>query len=183
MSKTLKITLIIFAAVLALAGLGAWYAASSINPAKLTQLLSSTVKDATGRELKIAGPVSLTIFPSIGVKAEQVSLSNARWASDSEMLSLQRVELEVKLFPLFSGNVEISSINLVGLEAHLQTNKAGLNNWDLTPPVSAANSNTTSSSISSQTTSDDSSFVAIQTVHVADARITYQNGSSPLKTL
>ncbi len=183
MSKTVKIILIIFAAALTLAGLGAWYAASSIKPAQLTQLLSSTVKDATGRELKIAGPVSLTIFPSIGVKAEQVSLSNATWASDSEMLSLKRIELEVKLFPLLTGNVEIDSINLVGLEAHLQTNKAGQNNWDLMPAVSTANSNGAPSSSSSQAASDDGSLVAIQTVHVSDARITYQNGTSPLKTI
>ena len=183
MSKTLKTILIILSAVLVLGGLGAWYAASSINPEKLTQLLSSAVKNATGRELKIAGPVSLTIFPSIGVKAEQVSLSNATWASDPQMLSLKHVKLEVKLFPLFTGNVEISSINLAGLEAHLESNKSGQSNWDLTPPVSAANSNTAPSGSSSQTTSDDSSFIAIQTVHISDARITYQDGSSPVKVI
>ncbi|MBU3580347.1 AsmA family protein [Polynucleobacter sp. 73C-SIWE] len=189
MSHTLKIFLIILSAVLVLAGLGAWYAASSINPAQLTQLLSSKVKDATGRELKIAGPVSLSIFPSIGVKAEQVSLSNATWASDSQMLFLKHVELEVKLFPLFTGNVEISSINLAGLEAHLQTNKLGQNNWDLTQVVvasnskSAAPSSTTPASAAPQATSDDSNFVAIQTIRISDARISYQDGSSPIKVI
>ena len=183
MSKTLKTILFILSAVLILGGLGAWYAASSINPARLTQLLSSTVKDATGRELKITGPVSLSIFPSIAVKAEQVSLSNAAWASDSQMLSLKRVELEVKLSPLFTGNVEIDSINLVGLEAHLQTNKAGQSNWDLTPPVSSANLKSSPGGKSSQATSDDSSFVAIQNVHISDARITYQDGSGPIKVI
>lgn len=189
MSKTLKIILIILSIVFALAGLGAWYAASSINPAQLTQLLSSKVKEATGRELKIAGPVSLSIFPSIGVKAEQVSLSNASWASDSQMLFLKHVELELKLFPLFTGNVEISSINLAGLEAHLQTNKAGQNNWDLTQADVASNSkgvapnSTTPASPAPQETSDDSNFVAIETIRISDARITYQDGSSPIKVI
>jgi uncharacterized protein involved in outer membrane biogenesis len=189
MSKTLKIILIILSAILALTGLGAWYAASSINPAQLTQLLSSKVKDATGRELKIAGPVSLTIFPSIGVKAEQVSLSNATWASDSQMLFLKHAELEVKLFPLFAGKVEISSINLAGLEVHLQTNKAGQNNWDLTQAVAASNaksaapSSTTPASTAPQTTSDDSNFVAIEAIRVSDARISYQDGGSPIKVI
>lgn len=189
MSKTLKIILIILSTILALAGLGAWYAASSINPAQLTQLLSSKVKDATGRELKIAGPVSLTIFPSIGVKAEQVSLSNATWASDSQMLFLKHAELEVKLFPLITGNVEISSINLAGLEAHLQTNKAGQNNWDLTQVVVASNSKgaapsgTAPPSAAPQAASDDSNFVAIETIRVSDARISYQDGASPIKVI
>ena len=185
MTKTLKIILITFATVMTLGGLGAWYAASSINPTQLTQLLSSAVKDATGRDLKISGPVSLKIFPSIGVKAEQVTLSNASWASQSQMLAFKRIELEVKLLPLFLGNVEISSINLVGLDADLQTNQVGQNNWDLSPPVTTINSKSTSSTSSNppQASSSNSTFMAIEAIHISDARISYQNGSNPIKLL
>ncbi len=183
MRKTFKISLIVFAAFLALASLGAWYAASSINPAKLTQLLSSAVKDATGRDLKITGPVSLNLFPSIGVKAEQITLSNAPWAAHSQMLALKHLELEIKLFPLFLGRVEISSINLAGLDAHLETNKSGQINWDLTPPASPTNSKSTAANSAPQTSSDDSSFVAIETIHISDARISYQDGNSPVKLI
>ena len=182
MNKTFKIILITFATILALGALGVWYAASSINPTQLTQLLSSAVKDATGRDLKIAGPVSLKIFPSIGVKAEQVTLSNASWASQSQMLALRQIELEVKLLPLFLGHVEISSINLAGLDADLQTNQAGQSNWDLSSPVSAINSKSTSST-PPQASSSDSTFVAIEAIRLSDARIRYQNGSNPIKLL
>jgi AsmA family protein len=182
MNKTFKIILITFAAISALGALGVWYAASSINPTQLTQLLSSAVKDATGRDLKIAGPVSLKIFPSIGVKAEQVTLSNASWASQSQMLALRQIELEVKLLPLFLGHVEISSINLAGLDADLQTNQAGQSNWDLSSPVSAINSKNTSSA-PPQASFSDSTFVAIEVIRLSDARIRYQNGSNPIKLL
>jgi uncharacterized protein involved in outer membrane biogenesis len=182
MNKTFKIILIIFAAVLALGGVGGWYAASFINPVKLTQLLSAAVKDATGRDLQISGPVNLNIFPSIGVQAEQVTLSNASWTSQSQMLSLKQVELKVKLLPLLLGNVEISSIYLVGLDAYLETNKSGQNNWDLLPPVIPADSKVTASS-ASQTSSTDSTFVAIEAIYVSDARITYQDGNSSAKLI
>ena len=183
MSKVLKIILIVFAAIFAIAGLGVWYIASSINPAQFTQLLSSTVKESTGRDLNIAGPVSLSIFPSIGIKAEQVSLSNASWASDAEMLSLKRAELEVKLLPLFSGNVEISSINLAGLDAHLQLNKAGQSNWHVAPPVDPVNSPSVASGVPPKTESSDHTFIAIQTIHISDARISYQDGASPVQLI
>ncbi|MBU3555072.1 AsmA family protein [Polynucleobacter sp. UB-Piko-W3] len=185
MTKTLKITLITFAAILTLGGLGAWYAASSINPTQLTQLLSSAVKDATGRDLKIAGPVSLKIFPSIGVKAEQVTLSNASWASQSQMLALKQIELDVKLFPLFLGRVEISSINLVGLDAYLQTNQVGQSNWNLSSPVTASNSKSSSSTSSNppQASSSDNILMTIEAIRVSDARISYQNGDNPIKLL
>jgi uncharacterized protein involved in outer membrane biogenesis len=172
-NKTLKISLIALVGCLALVGLGAWYASSFINPAQVTKLLSSSVKDATGRELKIAGPVSLSLFPSISVKAEQVSLSNASWASNPDMFVFKQIELDIRILPLLKGSVEISRIGVRGLEANLQTNKAGEGNWNLTPPTIVASGSATQS-----VTSDSSSnaLVSIKTLDVVDARINYQDG-------
>ena len=173
MNKTLKISLIALVGCLALVGLGAWYASSFINPAQVTKLLSSSVKDATGRELKITGPVSLSLFPSISVKAEQVSLSNASWASNPDMFVFKQIELDIRILPLLKGSVEISRIGIRGLEANLQTNKAGEGNWNLTPPTIVASGSATQS-----VTSDSSSnaLVSIKTLDVVDARINYQDG-------
>jgi uncharacterized protein involved in outer membrane biogenesis len=172
-NKALKISLIALVGCLALVGLGAWYASSFINPAQVTKLLSSSVKDATGRELKIAGPVSLSLFPSISVKAEQVSLSNASWASNPDMFVFKQIELDIRILPLLKGSVEISRIGVRGLEANLQTNKAGEGNWNLTPPSIVASGSATQSA-----TSDSSSnaLVSIKTLDVVDARINYQDG-------
>ena len=172
-----------FAVVLALGGLGAWYAASSIDPIQLTKLLSSTVKASTGRDLRISGPVRLSIFPSIGVKAEQVSLSNASWASDSQMLSVKQIELDVKLFPLFAKRVEVSKINLAGLELHLQTNQTGLGNWDLTPPASTATKSGSTTSDRLASADEESNLVGIESIQITDAHITYQSGTSPKKVI
>jgi len=181
-NKTLKISLIVFVACLAITGLGAWYAASFIKPAQLTKLLSSSVKEATGRDLKITGPVSLGIFPSISVKAEQVSLSNTSWASNPNLLTLKQIELKISLLPLLGGNVEISSIGLQGLELNLQTNKAGNGNWHLTPPVLAE----TNSVNQPTATSDDAStsiLTSFKTMNIVGARINYQDGNQAAKVI
>ena len=194
MSKPLKIFLIILISILGIGGLTSWYAVSSINTAALTKFLSSTVKESTGRDLTIAGPVSLTFFPSIGLKAEQVSLSNAPWASDSQMLSLKKVELDIKLFPLFAKRVEIGSISVHGLVLHLQSNKAGQDNWDLSPPsiapidpkdaVNVKNSGSTNPSPSAtQSSSDESNFVAITSINISDARISYQDANNSVQLI
>ena len=179
MHKNLKLFLLVFLALLVLAMGGAWYAISTINPAQLTQLLSSSVKAATGRDLKIAGPVSLTIFPSIGVKAEDVSLSNASWALGSDMIQLKQIDIGIRLLPLLSKRIEISRINLNGLDAHLQSNAEGQSNWVLAAPLAqgvAANTNTDKSESAAPSNGDDS-FVSIENVSVTDARISYQDGS------
>ena len=186
MNKTLKISLIVLLACLALGGLGAWYAASFINPTQLTKLLSSSVKDATGRELKISGPVSLSLFPSISVQAEQVSLSNTSWASNPDMLTLKKIELDIRLFPLLKGSVELSRIGLQGLEVNLQTNKAGEGNWNLTPPVLATTNSSGQSASSpnnSTSSSSDTTFISFKTLDVADARIAYQDGDQAAKVI
>jgi uncharacterized protein involved in outer membrane biogenesis len=151
-----------------------------VNPAQVTKLLSSSVKEATGRELKITGPISLSIFPSISVKAEQLALSNASWASNPDMLTFKQVELDIRLWPLLKGSVEISKIGVLGLEANLQTNKAGEGNWNLTAPVLATNN------LASQTTTDSSSsspLVSFQTLDIVDARINYQDDNQAAKSL
>ena len=181
MHKNLKLFLLVFLALLVLAMGGTWYAISTINPAQLTQLLSSSVKAATGRDLKIAGPVSLTIFPSIGVKAEDVSLSNATWASGSDMIQLKRIDIGIRLLPLLSKRIEISRINLNGLDAHLQSNAEGQSNWVLAAPLAqgvTANANTDKPESATPSNGDDS-FVSIENVSVTDARISYQDGSRP----
>jgi len=201
MSKPLKIFLIVLISLLGIGSLISWYAVSSINTGALTKFLSSTVKEATGRDLTILGPVSLTFFPSIGLKAEQVNLSNAQWASDPQMLSLKQVELDIKLLPLFSKRVEISSINAQGLVLHLQSNKAGQDNWDLSPPsiapsgptdsVNAKNSSstntltstTTANTATTDTSSGESNFVAITSIHISDAQISYQGVGSSVQLI
>lgn len=125
MNKKLKIALAAFVVIISLLGLGVWYAISLVNPAQLTQLLSSSIREATGRDFKITGPVRISVFPSIGVYAEDVSLSNAAWASEADMVLLKRIEIGIRLLPLLQKRVEISRIDLSGLDAHLQSNITG----------------------------------------------------------
>lgn len=182
MNKTLKISLIAFIACLATVGLVAWYAASFINPTQLTKLLSSSAKEATGRDLQISGPVSLSFFPGISVKAEQVALSNTSWASNPNLLTLKQIELDISLWPLLGGNVEISRIGLQGLEVNLQTNKAGVGNWNLNPPVLAGD-NSGSQSAPKASGSSNRVLASFKTIDIIDARINYQNSNQAAKVV
>ena len=132
--------------------------------------------------MKIAGPVSLSVFPSISVKAEQVSLSNTPWASNSEMLTVKQVELDIRMWPLLKGDVEISRVALTGVDANLQTNKAGVGNWNLTPPVLSQNNSSGQSAATSDSAAD-SPFIALKVVDLIDARINYQDGNQAPKII
>ena len=179
MNKSLKIFLAVAAAVFGISVMGIWYAASGIDPARLTQLLSSSVKEATGRDLKIAGPVSLKLFPTLGITAERVSLSNASWADKTDMLTVNHLELDIEMLPLLKKEIAFNAINLTGVEAHLQTNKSGDGNWDFTPPLStegSAGNNTQSAANNSS--SDQVDPVRIRSLNMTDANLSYQSFGS-----
>jgi uncharacterized protein involved in outer membrane biogenesis len=145
MSRPLKIVLMTLGTLLASLLIGIVYLSTLISPAKLTQMLILEVREATGRELMIAGPVSLGFLPRIAVSAEQVSLSNAAWAKNPQMANLEKVALEISLLPLLSGRIEVSSIQLAGLTLNLETNAKGDGNWLMGDTVSP-NGTTASSS-------------------------------------
>ena len=183
MSRPLKIVLITLGALLASLLIGLAYLSTLISPAKLTQMLILEVREATGRELMIAGPVSLGFLPRIAVSAEQVSLSNASWAKQPKMASLEKVDLEISLLPLLSRQIEISSIQLSGLVLYLESNAKGDGNWlmgDIASPSSTAASSSTGSAQANakKATSDadtaDRNTVLIENLNLTNGQIHYQ---------
>jgi uncharacterized protein involved in outer membrane biogenesis len=64
----------------------------------------------------------------------------------------------------------------------LESNKLGQSNWDLRPPASPTNSKNTASS-APQASPNDNTFMAIEAIHVSDARISYQDGNGPVKLI
>jgi uncharacterized protein involved in outer membrane biogenesis len=179
MTKRFKIIFSILLGVLFLGGVGAMYVASAVDPVKLTTLLVNSVKSSTGRDLKIAGPVSLSFFPRISVSAERLSLSNAAWADTPEILTLNRIELNIKMLPLLMGRVESANVELSGLELFLQKNALGKRNWDLT--VASSNSTALPSVAVADTSSASDSLISVENISVLNARVHYQAAiGSPL---
>ena len=162
--------------------IGIAYLSTLISPAKLTQMLILEVREATGRELSIAGPVRLGFFPKIAVSAEQVSLSNAAWAKSPQMASLEKVALEISLLPLLSRRIEISSIQLAGLTLKLETNTKGEGNWlmgDAAPSGATASSSSgvaqaDAKKSASDTDATDLNLVLIENLNLINSQINYR---------
>jgi uncharacterized protein involved in outer membrane biogenesis len=94
-------------------------------------LISEKVKELTGRELTIKGDLRLKPSLSPTVTAEQIQFANAPWASTPTLLSARKMELELALFPLLSGEVQIKRMEARDTKLNLQTNQSGQGNWEL----------------------------------------------------
>jgi AsmA family protein len=190
MSRPFKIALMTFGALIVSLLIGLAYLSTLISPAKLTQILIQEVRETTGRELMIAGPVSLGFFPRIAVSAEQVSLSNATWAKKPQMASLEKVALEISLLPLLSRQIEISSIQLSGLVLDLETNAKGDGNWLMGDAVPSGATAPSSSSVAqadakksaSDADATDLNLVLIENLNLINSQINYRPSSAAVSS-
>ena len=93
------------------------------------------VEEKTGRTLKIDGDLDLSVFPWLGVSTGKITLNNAAGFAQSPFAVIGEADIKVKLLPLFSKKIEVSTVVLKDLELHLAKNKQGITNWhDLSAP-------------------------------------------------
>ncbi|MGH6996012.1 MAG: AsmA family protein, partial [Stellaceae bacterium] len=91
--------------------------------------LIAAVKESTGRDLRIDGPVSFHLLPSIALSADQVSFSNAPGGGAKNMAQIKSLEVRLQLLPLLSGTVAVDSFVLVDPVIALEVEKDGRPNW------------------------------------------------------
>lgn len=104
-----RILLYILAIPVVLVVLAALLVPLLVNEEKLISIAASQLQDKTGAELTVSGPVSLSLFPRLGLEMADVRID----APDSQA-KLQAGELSTGLavMPLLRGSVEIDAVNL-----------------------------------------------------------------------
>ena len=93
------------------------------------QQLIAQVERATGRTLTIAGPLEFSLLPKLALEAEQVRFANLPGAAEADMASLDELQVELKLWPLLRGAVEVDRFVLVRPVIHLEVDRQGRPNW------------------------------------------------------
>lgn len=101
-----------------------------VDPNDYKEQIVSEVKNHTGRDFQIEKDLTLSVFPWIGIETGGVTLGNAEGFKNGTMLEVDKLGVKVMLLPLLSGNVEVDTLELVGLNANLEVDKSGKTNWD-----------------------------------------------------
>jgi AsmA protein len=104
------------------------------------QLLEQ-VKARTGRDLVIAGPTSLSVFPRTAVALANVSLSAPARMGGAPTLVAEALDVEVGLFSLLSRQAAVRSLVLTRPTIELRVDAQGRRSWEFanaTPPVRLA---------------------------------------------
>jgi AsmA protein len=110
-------------------------------------------KAINGRELKVEGDISLSVFPWLGVEMEQVSFANAPGFGQDPFAQVQSAGLKVKVLPLLSREVVVDTVRMDGLRLNLVKNRTGKTNWDdlMTSDTSASQGGSSGAGIAALT--------------------------------
>jgi len=102
---------------------------STVDLNQYVAFVEAKAKEITGRELKLRGKIGykLSLFPTVA--ADDVSFQNASWGSRALMASAKRVEIQIDLLPLLTGDVVVRRVLLVQPDVLLEVNPKGERNW------------------------------------------------------
>ncbi len=172
MGKLIKILVVLFVVVVA-AVIGL-IMTTDINQYK-GQIIQA-VKDNTGRDFEISGDLKLapSLIPTVAI--EGVTLGNADWSKEKNMLSVSKFEAQVALMPLLKKNIQVVRLILVEPTIYLETNKEGQGNW----VFSAASESKKEPAADSDAGALPA--LAVNEVRIEKANITYLDGKAGKKT-
>lgn len=94
--------------------------------------LVAQVKQATGRDLVIKGNASLTLFPNIAIRVEDVTLGNPAGFATPHFVKIAKLETGAALQPLLNKQLRITGITLEGADVNLEETASGAKNWEFT---------------------------------------------------
>lgn len=127
MKKFLK-TLGVLGGVLVLAVIGGVLYALTVDINDYKLEIEAAVKDATGRDFAIAGPIELRLGMTTQVKMTGVSLANAEWGSRPKMLEIDSLEAAVRILSLLDDAPDVTYFRLNGARALIETGPDGRRN-------------------------------------------------------
>jgi AsmA protein len=170
MPKFLKILLSIIVLVV-IAGLAAPF---FIPTNVYRDQIISAVERATGRTLTIDGDITLRFRPNVEFTVGDVTLSNAKEATDPLMIDMERMTIAVEWQALLKRQIVISKFILDKPMMSLEVLKSAKGNWEF-EPMTPAKDNTRSDS-SEDLEHNEADSLSFGDMHINQGKLTYRNG-------
>ncbi len=92
--------------------------------------LEEIVSQQTGRPFSMGDDMDISVFPWVGLRLSDLQLGSPRGFAAKEMVTVRSFEVHLKVLPLLSKQVEISTFVVDTPQIFLERRKDGLANWE-----------------------------------------------------
>lgn len=130
MGKAVKWTGIVIGGLIVLIILILLIAPMFIDVQKYKPRIEEEVAKATGRSFTIGGDLKLSLFPWAGIAFSDLHLGNPKGFEEKDFVSVNSFDVQVKLLPLISKDIQIKRFVVVGPKIVLEKKKDGRTNWE-----------------------------------------------------
>ncbi|MCH4563838.1 AsmA family protein [Halomonas sp. EGI 63088] len=132
--KRLLRTLLAAIGVLALVLVGAVvYVTTFFDPDDLKPRLIEVVREQSGLELSLEGPLTWSFYPRLGVSVEKAEawLPDQEVEEEASFAAFSRAEVSLSFAPLLRGEIAIDGLTLDGMRLNLERDEEGRGNWEV----------------------------------------------------
>jgi AsmA protein len=144
----------------------------TFNPNAYKAQIAAAVKQATGRDVTLAGPLAVKLSWVPTLTAQDVRLSNIPGASAPVMAQIAEIETRIALLPLFQHRLDIQDIVLRHPSVLLERTAEGRPNWLFQPSPPA---NAPAGQPLTVNTRAGPWRVAIDRIEIVDGQFTYRD--------
>src|SRR5207237_1736125 len=134
--------------------------------------IQQRVKEATGRDLTVRGGIDLRLGLEPKLVLDDVTLGNAAWSKQPQMVTAKHVEAQIALLPLLRKRFEIIRFKLIEPTIVPETASGGKGNWEF--PASPAAAQGTTPAPSGGTLGG----FAVGDIAISGGAITYRDGKT-----
>ncbi|MGJ7459185.1 AsmA family protein [Halomonas sp. RA08-2] len=108
------------------------YVTTFFDPEDLKPRLIEVVRDQSGLELALEGPLTWSFYPRLGVGVEKADawLPEQSVREDESFLAFRRAEVSLAFAPLLRGEIAIDGMTLEGMRLNLERDETGRGNWE-----------------------------------------------------
>ncbi len=115
---------LVLLAVISAAGFAAWLANADLKP-----IIESRASESLGRKVTL-GRFEVTWADPLGLEIHDLSIANAPWGSDPEMIRLGRLSALIDVPSLLKGVLRYEKLRIADVKVVLERDQNGTGNWN-----------------------------------------------------
>jgi uncharacterized protein involved in outer membrane biogenesis len=152
--------LLLIAGIAGIVILGGYAYLKTRDPEQVRQVLETGLGSTLGREVRMSGPVEVTLAPLPAVTVRDVTLANAAWGTRPQMLTVEQLEVQPALFSLLTGHLVLNQVRIRGARVFLENGPEGAGNWQFDLKTQSA---------------DDDRTIEVKSIAGSDLEVSYYN--------
>lgn len=98
-------------------------------------MIEELVTEQTGRSFSMGDDIQLSVFPWVGVSLSDIRLGSPKGFENRDMIAVKRFEARLRVIPLLSRQIEVSTFVVDTPRFFLEKAKTGKANWENLGPV------------------------------------------------